>query len=301
MKSFPLYLLLALSSLLMSCEDVIDLRTQTGPTRLVVEGWINDDATPQTIRLTLSQNYFNNNRALPATGATVTVSDDLGKTYRFVDEKQDGNYVWKPAASEKMGRLGGKYTLNVAYASETYQAETEIKRVPTIDSLTYYYDKPTFVADDSPKEGYVAEFYARDFTGAGDCYWIKTYKNGQRYDRSARDLSIAYDAGFSPGAATDGLIFLLPVRRSINSDRLFQENDSIRVELLSITQSTYSFIRAVREESSNQGLFATAPSNVPTNILNTRTDGPRALGWFGGSSISRFSTVFRKENARPKP
>ncbi|MBO9639145.1 MAG: DUF4249 domain-containing protein [Siphonobacter aquaeclarae] len=286
---------------LTSCQEVINLKTETGPIRLVVDGWITDQPGAQRVRLTLSQNYFNNTAAKPATGATVSVTDDLGKVYPFVDEKGDGNYYWRPAGSEKIGRLGGKYTLKVGYANESYEALTEIKRVPPLDSITYYYDKPTIAPDKGPKEGYVAEFFGRDLTGAGDCYWVKTFKNSVRYDNSGLDITTAYDAGFSAGAATDGLIFIRPIRQSINVNKLFSEKDTIRVELYSINQAAFYFLNAIKAEAGNQGLFATAPANVQTNLNNVRADGPRALGWFGASAISKFTTVVRKEEARPKP
>ncbi|PKK37650.1 hypothetical protein BWI96_04050 [Siphonobacter sp. SORGH_AS_0500] len=301
MKRYSFFLLLLLSISLMSCEDVINLKTETAPTRLVIDGWVTDQSAPQYIKLTLSQNYFDNSRALPATGATVTVTDDQGKVYTFLDEARNGTYTWKPVAREAIGRVGGSYKLTVMYNNETYEAQTQVKRVPPIDSITYYYDKPTFVAEDSPKEGYVAEFYSTDFKGSDDCYWIKAYKNGTRYDRKATDLNISYDGGFSKGGSTDGLVFILPIRRSINLNKLFSENDSLRVELFSITPATHEFINAVRSEAGNQGLFATAPANVPTNISNKRADGPRAMGWFGASAVSRRSTVFKRENAIPKP
>ncbi len=301
MKRYSFFLLLLLSVTLMSCEDIIDLKTETAPTRLVVDGWITDRPIPQYVILTLSQNYFDNSRALPATGATVTVTDDQGKVYTFLDEARNGTYTWKPKGNEVIGRVGGSYKLSVSYNNETYEAETQVKRVPPVDSITYYYDNPSFVAEGSPKEGYVAEFYSTDFKGPDDCYWIKTYKNGVRYDRKATDFITSYDGSFSRGSSTDGLTFILPVRRSINLNKLFSENDSLRVELFSITPATYNFISAIQSEAGNQGLLATAPANIPTNISNTRADGPRAMGWFGASAISQLSTVFKAENAIPKP
>ncbi|MFT4032870.1 MAG: DUF4249 domain-containing protein [Siphonobacter sp.] len=300
-RLFLIIMLLGSMGLLTSCEDVIHLSTETGPTRLVVDGWITNEATRQSIRLTLSQNYFDNTQAIAVLGATVTVTDETAKVFEFIDTDQSGNYVWTPAGTETLGKIGGSYTLKVTYDSETYEATTQLKRIPTIDSLTYFYEKPTIAPSKGPSEGYTADFYARDFVGVGDCYWIRTYLNGVRYDKDATDLSPSYDGSFSAGSSTDGQIFILPVRRCINMNQYFSENDTITVELYSITQPGFYFLQAIQKEASNQGLFATAPANIPTNITNTRSDGPTALGWFGAAAISRFTTVVKKENASPKP
>ncbi|HAK79512.1 MAG TPA: DUF4249 domain-containing protein, partial [Runella sp.] len=81
---------------LTSCEDVVDLDVKSGPPQLVVDGWVTNQQTSQTIRLTESAGYFDNSPAKPVLNATVTVTDDKGGVFSFVDLKKDGNYVWKP-------------------------------------------------------------------------------------------------------------------------------------------------------------------------------------------------------------
>lgn len=287
---------------LSSCQDVIDLPTETGETQLVVDGWLTNEAGNQTIKLSKSASYFDNSVAKPALGATVVVADDQGKVYSFTDTKGDGNYVWKPkTAQEILGRIGGKYTLNIKFDGEEYKSISAINRVPKIDSLAYEYRKPTVTPTDAPTEGYLAEFYARDFSGPGDCYWIRYGRNNKVWNK-AQDLELAYDAAFSPGAPTDGFLFIRPLRQSItpnNGTELYAEKDTIKVQLYSITEEAFFFLSQIRQESSNQGLFATPPNNIVGNIINTKTGGKKALGFFGSSAISRFQTVIDPKKARP--
>lgn len=298
MKRLLPFLLLATIALT-SCQDVIDLNAPTGPSQVVVDGWISNQPGPQTIRLTRSAGYFDNAPAPALTGATVTVTDEQGRTYRFLDPTNRGVYAWVPEGTDTLGRIGGTYTLLVRTGTETYQATTRINRVPAIDSLTYYFEKPTLAPTNGPAEGYVAQFYARDPVGPGDCYWIKTYKNGRYFNRPS-DITLAFDAAFSPGSPSDGLLFILPIRQAITKE-LYAERDTARIELLSISLEAFYFLQQVQQESANGGIFATAPSNIRTNVVNTNPAGPKALGFFGASAVSTFQTVFSQNQARPKP
>lgn len=285
---------------LTACEDVIDLDTETGPTQLVVDGWVTNQAGPATIKLTQSAAYFDNSVPKPVLGATVTVTDEANVVYEFKDLKSNGLYVWTPPSKNTpLGHVSGTYWLSIKTNGEEYRATTQIRPVPRIDSVNYYFEKPPVAPQNGPAEGYVAEFYARDLFGKGDSYWIKTYKNGKYFNR-ASDISTAYDAGFSPGGNIDGIIFILPIRQSINKE-LWTKGDSLKVELHSLSDETYYFLQAVNIESSNQGLFATPPTNIPSNVQNVKASGPKALGFFGGSSMSTFETVIDEKKARPKP
>lgn len=301
-NAFSLFLI-ALTSVvgLTGCEDVIDLKTETGPAQLVVDGWITDQPGPQTIRLTLSAAYFNNGPAPIATGAEVTITDDKGTAFpfRYVPEKKV--YQWTPPQdSLKLGRIGRTYTLKILFEGEEYRATNQIKRVPTIDSLTYKEERFPIKPPQGPQEGYLAEFFARDFPGFGDTYWIKPLKDGKLYGTDANDISLVFDGAFSPGAPSDGLVFIQPLRQSINVGKLFSAGDTAGVELHSITPEAYYFLLQVRQESANGGIFAVPPANIPTNIQNVNLNGKKALGFFGASGVSRAETVIDPKQAKPK-
>jgi Domain of unknown function (DUF4249) len=286
--------------LLTSCEDVINLDIATGPSQLVVDGWITNQPTAQSIRLTQSAAYFDNTSAKPVLNATVTVTDDKGKIFSFKDLKGNGLYVWTPASTrDTLGRVGGTYRLNVKFGSEEYTAQSRLNRVPKIDSLTYFPDEiPVAPTDGSARKGFTAEFFGRDPRGEGDCYWIKAYRNDTLFNKTTQ-ITLAFDAGFSPGAATDGLPFILPIRRSI-SPQFYQEKDRVKAEVYSISLEAFYFLSQVRQESNNAGLFATPPANIFTNVQNRDPKGRQALGFFGASAVSTFETVIDAKKAKPK-
>ncbi len=293
-------LLLMLSVFLGGCEDVIQLQTEKGPELLVVDGGIDNRSQPQIIRLSYTGGYFDNTTPRPALQATVTVTDDEGQTYAFTDPDQNGSYQWTPEPGQVLGQTGHRYTLSVQINGETYTAGNEIRRVPPIDSLVYRHESFPFKPEDGPQHGFVAEFFARDPVGAGDCYWIKSLKDGKPYKPEPAYFSIAYDAAYNAGAASDGLIFIMPIRMSITIGELFSAADSVGVELHSITQETFTFLQLARQESVNGGLFAVPSVNLPTNVRNMNPNGKAAVGFFGASAVSRAETRIDPEKARPK-
>src|SRR5690606_25451692 len=159
--------------------------------------------------------------------------------------------------------------------------ENEIKRVPTVDSLVYTKEKLPFKPDNGRQEGYIAQFYARDFQGTGDTYWIKPIINGKVTVAKPTNITVAWDASYNAGGEVDGLIFFLPLRQAITTDSLFLEGESTGVELHSITNETFEFLKQVREQSANGGLLAIPMTNVRSNIINQNASGSKALGYFG--------------------
>lgn len=296
-----IFLLLSIFSLpfLSACEDVIDLDVKDGVEQLVVDAWLTDEDTTQTIKLSLSQPYFDNSGIKPALGATVIVFEEDSTAHTFVDLKNDGNYSY----SSKTGtflKQNKRHALYVKYKNDEFYSISQLKRVPKIDSLTYEeFTFPIAPEDGSPKDGFLAQFYAKDFEGEGDTYWIRSSKNSKLRNLPSQ-ISLAYDAGFSPGSKADGLLFISPVRQSIN-DGLFYDKDTVAVELRSVSNEAFYFLLQVRQESANGGIFGTPPANIPTNIINLKGgNSSQALGFFAVSAVSRFNSVIDKSKAKPK-
>ena len=285
---------------LTSCEDVIDFETETGPPQLVVDGWITNEPGSQTINLSWSSGYFDNGTPKPYLGAAVTVTDNFGTIYEFKDVAGDGKYIWQATANDTLGHIGRSYKLQVKNGNDVFTAMNEIKRVPTVDSIVYQNETLPFEPDKGPKKGYIASFYARDFVGEGDTYWIKPVIRGKAVVEKPTSISIAYDAAFSAGAPSDGLIFILPLRQAITTDSLYSAGASVGVELHSITNEAFEFLKQMREQAANGGLFAVPIQNLKSNVVNSNASGDKALGYFGASAVSRMETTIDPEKARPE-
>ncbi|PLK46242.1 DUF4249 domain-containing protein [Emticicia sp. TH156] len=283
---------------LFSCEDVVNLEVQEGVSQLAVDALVTNKASMQTIKLTLSQAYFDNSPVKPALGATVIVYDQDSVAHEFIDIKNNGNYVYD-ASQKPLNKIGKQYALYIKYQGEEYVSLSKLNRVPKIDSINYKVERLPIKPDNGPQDGFQPQFYAKDFDGEGDCYWIKSAKNHKYFSKSTQ-ISVSYDGGFSPGSKTDGLLFILPVRQSLGGE-LYSDKDTLTVDIYSITQEQFYYLQTVQQVSSNGGLFATPLSNLPTNIINYRSNSSKkAVGFFGISAVSSAQAIIDKTKAKPK-
>lgn len=301
MKSLLKIFILISTLALLACETVIDPTLQPATPVLVVDAWITNKQEPQVIKLMKTQSYFDNTLPPGVLGATVTIEDSNGEIYTFLESNTEpGAYIWTPAPDEVFGETGLTYTLRISAEGETYTSSTRMGRVPPIDSITFQLQEGNqFVTD-----LYLAEFWATDPLEPGDTYWIKTYKNSTLLNKPS-EISLAYDAGFSRGSNFSGIVFIAPIRTSINPFDQDEDNnllspyvvgDSLYVELHSLTDASFDFLTQVVVQTDRPGgfseLFSTPLANVSTNIKNVNPNGKKAVGFFNVASVSGLGRKF---------
>jgi uncharacterized protein DUF4249 len=282
-----------------NCTDVIVVDIEEVPPQLVVDAWVNNRSEAQTIRLTMSQGYFDNTFAEGVTTAEVIVADESGKFFEFIHQS-DGNYVWTPAAGETIGDIGSTFFLGIEWNGNTFGSQSTLNAVPRVDSIRVEFREALL---DHP-EGNYAQFFARDLPGLGDTYWIKSYKNGVFLNKPF-ELNIAWDAGFDGGADTDGLIFVPPIREAINrvpdpdtdddaNVPPWKSGDEIRVEIHSITNLAFLFLEIARDQMTNGAntIFTIPIANTRTNIITLEGE-DAALGFFCVSAVSSLTAKVR--------
>src|SRR5690606_32408721 len=129
MKKF--IIMLSLTFIVTSCEDVIDVNLNNAEPRLVIDAsikWVKGTAgNEQSIKLTLTAPYFDT-EIPPATGAEVVLSDS-NNTYVFIEDGNTGIYnndSFIPVIDET-------YTLTINYQGEVYTATETLKSVVPIE------------------------------------------------------------------------------------------------------------------------------------------------------------------------
>jgi hypothetical protein len=292
-----IYILSALTiGIITSCETVIDPELEKVENIIAVDAWINTKFEKQVIKVMMTQSYFDN--ALPpgVSSATVTVKNLTdGRLFPFVESTKKGDYVWTPtSASDQLGNPGEDFKLLIEANGETYESFSRLGRVPEIDSVTFTFEEKNAIQP----EMYLAEFWAKDPAGRGDTYWIKAIKNDTLLNKPS-EISLAFDAGFSNGGNFDGIVFIPPIRQSINPfDQDKNKNflspydigDSVYVELHSISLSAFNYLNEVRTQTDRPGgfgeLFSSPIANVSTNIKNVNPNGKKAVGFFNVASVS---------------
>jgi len=293
-----LYILFSFILILTSCEDVIEINPEWDGEKLVVDAWLDNLSRPQTVRLTYSQPYFENEFSEAVVDASVSLIKNERETYNFVPDGS-GNFTWSPGEEEYLGDVGDQFQLVIEFDNQTFTASTQIYRVPEIDSIAQVYEESQL----GVPEGDYAELVADDFPGTGDSYWARTWKNGELLNKPFEMLLI-FDATFDPGSSLDGITFIFPIRRGINPipDEVegdeevpppYVPGDSIYVELSSISNEGFRFLQIALEQmtNGNNGLFAVPIANTNSNIVSN--DGVQPLGFFNVAAIETASKVIR--------
>lgn len=296
MKQLSLFIIFAL--VLFSCEDVIEVTPAFDEEKLVVDAWLDNMSRPQTIRLTYSQPYFENEFADAVTNAEVNLIKNGTENIQFVSDG-NGNFIWEPENGETLGTTGDQFELKINFEAISYSATSQINRVPDIDSIAQVYEEGQI----GIPEGIYAELFVDDLPGVGDTYWVKTWKNGQ-YLNKPFELLLVYDATFDSGSGLDGVTFIFPLRRGINpipddveegedTPPPYVPGDNIYVELLSITNDAHRFLQIAFEQMTNgdNGIFALPVANTRSNVVSE--NGKEALGFFNVSAISTASKTIK--------
>jgi hypothetical protein len=274
-----------------SCTDVIKVDLDEGETLMVVDAWINDQASTQTVRLTSTSPYFSNVNTPPVSGATVSLMDlTANRNFIFADAGS-GNYIYTPGVSDSMCVVGHQYELRVNYQGAEYTANSKLNRTTIVDSIMWQ-DLNNQVGVTNGLFPYIV---ARDSAGGKDYYWIRSYHNGV-FIGSPSNINVCEDAGGGDG--TDGLYFI-PPNAYFNvtpGDKPYKEGDLCTIEIYSINKNSYDFLlqAQIQMTNSQSGLFATTPENVRTNINTVSSGAPKALGWFNIGSMSTKTSIAQK-------
>lgn len=305
MKLFKITLIAYIVFNVMACQDVVDVDLDEGVRQVVVDAWLTNDLSDQVIKLRRTSPYFDATASPAITGATVTVSNQTGAVFNFLDTDNTGNYVWESTNFQNLGNVGSAFQLDIQIDGVNYQAFSVMNRVPVVDSIVMTFEEESL----GQPEGYYGEFFAQDFEGPGDAYWIKTFKNGEFLNKPS-EMNIAFDASFTAGNGVDGTAFIAPIRGNINrfpdsgDDAIddfeqppYVEGDSVLVEIHSLNLEAFFYMDEIRTQMTlgDATLFAEPPANVSTNIQTLNSDNPadQAVGFF---NVAAKTSLGRRVN-----
>ena len=259
--------------ILSSCsEEVITIDLKDAEPKIVIEGTLSDQGDPCTVRISKSGDFYKPSVFPPVTGASVTLLDCEGNMENLT-ENEAGLYRGKSLT----GVEGRTYTLTVEAEGKTYEAVSTLMKAVEIDSLTYYFeDDPDIHNEDyeDMEEGYVFSCHFIYHEIDGNYYRIKLTHNGELLQN----------------------IFLIPDWYDDGDtieyefwNYLFEKNDTIKVELLSIDKAVYDYFSTLSDVLLSVG---TGPvfSSIPDNPLTNFTEG--ALGYFAAYSVRSQTVVF---------
>jgi hypothetical protein len=250
-------------SLLSSCEDVIDLELKNAQPVVVIEANVSDQFEQQTVVITQTKPFTEDNSIVPITNALVTISEEGGPTYTASPTTFSGTYA-TPAFAGKQNK---KYTVNVSVNGVTYTAfSTMPSKVPldslSITELTFFGSTQKFVQINYKDPVNVRNFYNSLLT----------------VNNELRSGYYVEEDRFNDGNVVKNTIF--------NSDPELKANDVIKLEFQCIDQNIYKYFFSISQISGNGGP-PTAPANPNSNFNNG------ALGYFSAHTSEIVTATIR--------
>jgi len=242
-----------LSVLFCSCEKVINVNLDTAPNQIVVEGNITDKNEIQTVKITQSVPYTDQNVYPAVKGALVTVTDNVGNSWSF-KEIEPGIYTVGPFK----GITGRTYMLNVSVNNKVYTARSVMPRHVKMDSLSLKII--TFEAKDYKQ---IQVHYKDPREEENQYRWIMKINNVQ-----TRRIFVTNDR-FTNGNRVSEVLYYTK-----EDNEPLVKGHKVWVEAQSIDKNIFTYWFTLSQQIMKGPGGGVTPGNPPSNISNN------ALGYF---------------------
>ena len=261
-------ILMITGSLIISCEDVINVNLKDATPRLVIDGRITNLSDTVKIMLNKSTDYFTPSQIGAVTNGIVKITDSHGIS-NTLSNNLNGTYL----ISNIHANPGDSFTLDVLVDGINYTAAASMPVEVRIDTLIID-ERPG-----RPKENQL-NIYFRDPFGIANYYQVKVFKNDSLLN-SNNEFALFSDKYYDGKS-----IFITIGARRLNIQN-FEPNDRIKVQLINIDKMLYEYLQILHDITDAGILSASTPSNPPNNISNG------ALGYFAAVSVSEKTIIVK--------
>ena len=276
MKRIQLYLSVIFVSLIVSCQDIIDLDLPEGDKLVVLNGLVSD-TLPVWVDVLQTANYNEDGRIPDIDGATVFLFEDDVQAIQLLQDTS-GRYT-----ADFTGTIGKSYHIQVIIPQShpelggtIWESAPELMRyVSPIDSMYQKYLPQDIFQD----EGRYVFYQFTDPLGAGDRYRIRIWENDTVGDQ-AGDI-IVFEDLFFDGRSFDDID--LPAIQINGSPA--KPGHTFKVEHTSISKAYLDYLSLVQEQTTQVGgLFDPPPALLRGNIFGITEPSKTALGYFAASA-----------------
>ena len=269
-------IILLIGSVFTGCERVVSIDVEEGPERLVVEGRIerHQDQTDvvQSIRLTTTDAFFSNARTPPANEAEVTVSDNVGNRYLFLESRGEPGLYQNEEIRPTVGRI---YTLEILYRGELYRASEELLPVAPIDSIYQKFNKGNAFED----EGVRVKIDYQDVAGWVDYYLWEQFADGVSLAKPdpGNSLNFVGSDEFYDGQKIVGF--------EPNEEAPLKPGQLIEVRQIALSEQAFEFYFLLFQQTGQNSIFPVPAALIRGNVENTTNPAHYPLGYFGASEV----------------
>jgi hypothetical protein len=286
---------------------------------LVVEGILTDNPDePTRVILTRSLPLGSKSNAIPVSGCTVWITDDLGNNYTLYESGGWGSGVYTSTLTGTVGRtyilhIRANYSSGGLYepADLTYTSyPMEMKPVPMFDSI--YYEKKEIVNTGifgRTVDG--CQIYVDTHDPSNECRFFRwdydeTWQIFLPFSRAINptcwitmrspEINVKSTAGLSQSTVSKYPLNFI----SNASDRLTVKY-SMLVKQYSLTQNEFLYWEKLKAVTQNVGgLYDVTPAAIPNNIYCNEDPTRTILGYFSVSSM-KSKRIFVKDYFRGQP
>ena len=259
-----------------SCTELIDLKTDNSAPVVVIYGCLSEQKVYQTVRVSLSSPYFEEQPNLPVSNAVVVIQSSNNETFELKESDEKGLYRTQiPVAAVP----GVTYHLSVQIDSEQtgnpkrYEATTTMQRPFDVDTISIE------VRNLMDYKHYVLKMYAMEVEGP-DFYCAYPVINDSLVDARISRLTVFSDFGVD-GHYLDGypLMQFEDYANQNGMDDFHQlpvrPGDKITCCISLIDKGYHDFLEQAQNERRGENPFFGGPaSNITTNLTNG------AVGYF---------------------
>jgi hypothetical protein len=247
----------------LSCEKEITINLDGVESQIVIEAKVINKTGEEacSVLITKTTDYFSSTDPVYVEGAEVEISDSEGNSEKLT-EVSDGQFVSKTLE----GVPGREYYLTVKAEGQTYTAQSIMRPLVKIDSLTSRYNDIMSGAFD--EEGYIVKCHYAD---SDDDSFIVLF--------SSKNGVPSEELFFSNGLFGSDI------------EEIYQIGDTAMVELRNVTEDIYHYYSTVNQISGSDDNPLNA-GRVPTNPIGNISN--NTLGYFGVFPISVESIIIKE-------
>ena len=288
---YKLYILifLAVTVLICSCTEEIDMKFKTAKPQLIVDGYFTDQLRNHYVRLSVSSGFLSNEANPPVSDALVSLSDGVNKIELGEMEDIPGTYI---IPQFYRGVYGKTYTLSIDGVdvdndgqTESYQASNTMNPVAPIDSIKLNW------SEEHGQKFWQIQLYTLDPEETKDFYAFAAYLNGESITTKLSELNYAEDKYFN-GNQVRGIEVQAVIEENEDGEEehVLKEGDWVKLEMQNINEDYYDYLIGIDEETGIKvPLFSGPPANVPTNVSNN------GIGFFRVYSVMCDSVQVTRE------
>lgn len=252
---------MAAAAVCTSCEKELDFHYHDVDPQLVIEGSLTDEGSWVTLTQTTPMDESMNRARI--TDATVRLIDvTSGVTTSLVPDESGAFHDAAP------GIEGHVYRIDVTTGGCSYSSTSEMRPSTELLGLEMRWMKMPY--------DYVAVMQVSftDPKDAGDCYWLRVYRNGEAYLWSVIDDC----------QSVDGVIreIIMTSRKNVDEEddnKVLRDGDVITVSIASVSRDMMDYLVALQSDSNGPRMFS----------------GDYCLGYFLASPVARGEIVYRPD------